>query len=52
MVPGGERLSTSKLDEVPTLLACQIEQSGIRLGWTWRLRIMLYGWRRARKWQQ
>jgi hypothetical protein len=48
-VPSGERLYASEIDELPTLLACQIEQSGIRLGWSWRLRIMLYGWRRAWK---
>ena len=49
IVPSGERLYASRIDELPTLLACQIKQSGIRLGWIWRLRIMLYGWRRAWK---
>lgn len=48
-MPSGERLYASKLDEVPTLLARQIEQSGFRLGWIWRLRIMLYLWRRTWK---
>jgi hypothetical protein len=47
IVPSGERLYASKLDELPTLLASQIERAGIRLGWYWRVRILLYGWRRS-----
>jgi hypothetical protein len=36
-------------DEVPTLLAWQMERGGIRLGWVWRVRVALYGWKR--KWK-
>ena len=45
-VPNGKRLYARKPDEVPTLLACEIDKSGIRLGWYWRLRVVLHGWRR------
>jgi hypothetical protein len=49
-VVGGERLYAQKPDDVPLLLAYQIDRSGVRLGWYWRLRVMLHGaWRRWRR---
>jgi hypothetical protein len=50
-VPDGEQLYASKVDEVPTLLACQIDKSGIRLGWHWRLCVTLHdlSWRWRRR---
>ena len=45
-VKSGERLYANKPDEVPTLLAHPIGRSGIRLGWYWRIRVLLDGrWR-------
>ncbi len=46
-VPGGERVYARSPDELPVLLAHEISRAGIRLGWTWRLRLALHHWRRA-----
>jgi hypothetical protein len=48
-VPDGERLYARKPDDMPTLVACQIDESGIRLGWYWRLRVKFHVWRRRCK---
>jgi hypothetical protein len=44
-VPGGERVCTSNIDKLPALVAWQIEQAGVRLGWYWHLRVTLCAWR-------
>ena len=51
-VTSGERLYANKPDEVPTLLAFQIGKSGIRLGWYWRIRALLYGTGQQRRRQK
>ncbi|GJH13054.1 hypothetical protein CBA19CS11_29470 [Caballeronia novacaledonica] len=45
-MPNGERVYVRKADEIPGVLAWQIEKSGIRLGRCWRMRIVVYRWRR------
>jgi hypothetical protein len=48
-VPGGERFYARKPDDMPALVASQIHESGIPLGWYWHLRIRLDAWKRRRK---
>jgi hypothetical protein len=45
-VPDGEPSYACVPDELPTLLAREIKRCRIRLGWTWRLRIAVHGWKR------
>jgi hypothetical protein len=45
----GEKAYAARADEVPVLLARELTRAGIRLGWTWRLRVVLYERRRARR---
>jgi hypothetical protein len=44
-VDSEECVRTGHVDDVPVLLACQMDRSGIRLGWAWRLCLRLYVWR-------
>lgn len=48
-VPSGDYVYARKIDEIPMLLACQIDKSGIPLGWYWRMRVRLHNWRGAFK---
>jgi hypothetical protein len=50
-VADGEKAYAARADEVPVLLARELTRAGIRLGWAWRLRVMLYERRRARRGQ-
>lgn len=44
-VPDGQPVYARRPDDVPTLLACEIDHRGIRLGWSWRLRITIHEWK-------
>jgi len=43
-VPDGQPVYARQPDDVPTVLAGQIGECGIRLGWVWRMRVVLHGW--------
>lgn len=49
-VSDGERVYASGADQLPAALASQMARHGVRLGWLWRLRIALSGWRH--KWRR
>lgn len=46
-VPAGKRVFAASANELPTLLAGELGRAGIRLDWSWRLRVRLHRWRRA-----
>lgn len=48
-VPDGTCSYAREADEVPTLLAREIDRCGVRLGWTWRLRIRIHEWTSSRR---